>query len=168
MCFSSSAIFLIAETFLSFTLSTAERTLLILYFRYARDSVFMVAKGGTWKMLCQQELLWKPRISLFYTSVSLFLSWRLLDSVGEGEGGMIWEKSIEICISSYVKQITSAGSMHETCAQGWCTGMTQKDGMGREAGGGSGWGAHLHPWQIHVSVWQKPLQYCKVISLQLK
>ena len=28
---------------------------------------------------------------------------RLLDSVGEGEGGMIWENSIETCISSYVK-----------------------------------------------------------------
>ena len=26
--------------------------------------------------------------------------------------------------------------MHETRAQGWCTGKTQRDGMGREAGGG--------------------------------
>ena len=34
--------------------------------------------------------------------------------------------------------------------------------------GGSGWGTHVHPWLIHVNVWQKPLQYCKVISLQLK
>ena len=40
--------------------------------------------------------------------------------------------------------------------------------MGREVGGGSGWGTHGHPWQIHVNVWQKPPQYCKVISLQLK
>ena len=30
------------------------------------------------------------------------------------------------------------------------------------------WGAHVHPWLIHVNVWQNPLQYCKVISLQLK
>ena len=28
---------------------------------------------------------------------------KLLDSVGEGEGEMIWENSIEICILSYVK-----------------------------------------------------------------
>ena len=28
---------------------------------------------------------------------------RLLGSVGEGEGGMIWENSIESCILSYVK-----------------------------------------------------------------
>ena len=34
-------------------------------------------------------------------------------------------------------------------------------------GGGSGWGIHVTPWLIHVNVWQKPLQYCKVISLQL-
>ena len=26
--------------------------------------------------------------------------------------------------------------MHETSAQGWFTGMTQRDGMGREVGGG--------------------------------
>ena len=29
-------------------------------------------------------------------------------------------------------------------------------------------GTHVHPWLIHVSVWQNPPQYCKVISLQLK
>ena len=40
--------------------------------------------------------------------------------------------------------------------------------MGSEVGGGgSGWGTHVNPWLIHVNVWQKPLQYCKVISLQL-
>ena len=34
--------------------------------------------------------------------------------------------------------------------------------------GGSGWGTHERPWLTHVNVWQKPPQYCKVISLQLK
>ena len=43
---------------------------------------------------------------------------RLLDSVGEGEGGMIWENSIETCKLSYVKYITSPGSMHETGCSG--------------------------------------------------
>ena len=33
---------------------------------------------------------------------------------------------------------------------------------------GSGWGTHAHPWLIHVNVWQKTPQYCKIISLQLK
>ena len=60
---------------------------------------------------------------------------RLLDSVGEGEGVMFRENSIETCILSRVKQITSPGWMHETSAQGRCTGMTQRDGMRREEGG---------------------------------
>ena len=61
---------------------------------------------------------------------------RLLDSVGEGEGGMLWENSIETSILSRVKQITNPDWMHETNAQGWCTGKTQRDGLGREVGGG--------------------------------
>ena len=61
---------------------------------------------------------------------------RLLDSVGEGEGEMFRENSIETSILSRVKQITSPGWMHEMGAQGWCTGKTQRDGMGREAGEG--------------------------------
>ena len=48
---------------------------------------------------------------------------RLLDSVGEGEGGMFRENSIETCILSYVKQITSPGSIHET----GCSGLVQWD-----------------------------------------
>ena len=61
---------------------------------------------------------------------------RLLDSVGEGKGGMFRENSIEICILSMVKQITSPGWMHETSARGWCTGKTQRDQVEREVGGG--------------------------------
>ena len=61
---------------------------------------------------------------------------RLLDSVGEGEGGMFQENSIKTCILSMVKQITSPGWMHETNAQTWCTGKTQRDWVGREVGGG--------------------------------
>ena len=37
-----------------------------------------------------------------------------MDSVGESKGGMIWENGIETCIISYVKQIASPGSMHDT------------------------------------------------------
>ena len=33
--------------------------------------------------------------------------------------------------------------------------------------GGLGWGIHVNPWLIHVNVWQKPLKFCKVISLQI-
>ena len=78
---------------------------------------------------------------------------RVLDSVGEGEGGMFRDNSIETNILSRVKQITSTGWMHETGAQGWCTGKTQRDGMERKVGGGGlGWGTHVNPWLIHVNV----------------
>ena len=65
---------------------------------------------------------------------------RILDSVGEGEGGMFWENSIEACILSRVKQITSPGWMHETRAQAWCTGKSQRDRLEREVVGGIGMG----------------------------
>ena len=48
---------------------------------------------------------------------------RLLDSVGEGEGGMIWENSIETCIISYMKRMASPGSMHDT----GCLGLVHGD-----------------------------------------
>ena len=58
----------------------------------------------------------------------------LLDSVGEGEGGMISEGSVEMCILSYVKQIAGPGLMHET----GCSGMVHWDdqeGWDGEGGG---------------------------------
>ena len=57
-----------------------------------------------------------------------------LDSVGEGEGGMMWENGIETCKLSYVKQITSPGLMHET----GCSGLVHWDdpeGWDGEGGG---------------------------------
>ena len=53
--------------------------------------------------------------------------------------------------------------MHETERSG----PSHWDGEGGGRGVQDG-GTHVHPWLIHVNVWQKPLQYCKVISLQLK
>ena len=61
---------------------------------------------------------------------------RILDSVGEGKGEMFRENSTETCILSRVKQITSPGWMHETSAQAWCTGKTQRDWVEREVGVG--------------------------------
>ena len=57
----------------------------------------------------------------------------LLDSVGEGEGGMTWENGIETCKISYVKWITSSGSMHDT----GCSGLVHwDDPEGRDGEGG--------------------------------
>ena len=60
--------------------------------------------------------------------------------MGEGEGGMFQENSIETCILSRVKQITSPGWMHETSARTWCSGRTWREGVEREVGGGIGMG----------------------------
>ena len=84
----------------------------------------------------------------------------LLDSVGEGEGGMIWENGIETC-KLYVKQITSPGSMHDTGCSGLVHWDDQRDGMRREVGGGSGWGTHVHTWWVHVNVWQNKYNIVK-------
>ena len=43
--------------------------------------------------------------------------------MGEGEGGMIWENGIETCIISYMKQVASPGSMHNT----GCLGLVHWD-----------------------------------------
>ena len=54
--------------------------------------------------------------------------------MGEGEGGMIWENSIETCILSYVKRIASPGLMQDT----GCLGQGHWDdpeGWYREWGG---------------------------------
>ena len=48
-----------------------------------------------------------------------------------------------------------------------CIQPGQGMGWGERWERGSGWGTHVNPWLIHVNVWQKPLEYCKVISLQL-
>ena len=56
-----------------------------------------------------------------------------------------------------MRQVLKAGALGRPRGMGW--------GGRRE--GGSGWGTRVNPWLIHVSVWQKPLQYYKVISFQL-
>ena len=62
---------------------------------------------------------------------------RILDSVGEGEGVMFREKSIETCVLSRLEQITRPGWIHETSAQAWCTRKTQRDQV--ERGGRGDW-----------------------------
>ena len=66
-----------------------------------------------------------------------------MDSMGEGEGGMIWENGIKTCIISYMKQIASPGSMQDT----GCLGLVHwgdPEGWDQE---GDGWG--IQDWE-HV------------------
>ena len=65
--------------------------------------------------------------------------------------------------------MTSASLMHEA-GHSKPVLWDNPEGWGGE-GGGRGLqdgGTHVPPWMIHVDVWQKPPQHCKVISLQLK
>ena len=55
-----------------------------------------------------------------------------MDSVGEGEGGMIWENGIETHIISYMNESPVQVRCMILDACGWCTEMTQRDGTGRE------------------------------------
>ena len=87
--------------------------------------------------------------------------------MGEGEGGMIWENGIKTCIISYVKRITSPGSMHDTGCSGLVHWDDPEDGMGREVGGGFSMGNTCTPVVDSCQCMAKPIQYCKVISLQL-
>ena len=72
----------------------------------------------------------------------------LLDSVGESEGGMIWEGGVETCILSYVKWIAGPISMHET----GCSGLVrwddpeQWDGEGSRRGVQDGGYMYTHGW----------------------
>ena len=87
--------------------------------------------------------------------------------MGEGEGGMIWENGIETCILSYIR-IASPGSMHEI----GCSGLVHWDDPegwdGREVGGGFRMGNTCTSMVHSCQCMAKPLQYCKVISLQIK
>ena len=47
-------------------------------------------------------------------------------------------------------------------ARGWCTGMTQRDGMGGKwEGVQDGEHIHVHPWRIQVNVWQNQYNVVK-------
>ena len=87
--------------------------------------------------------------------------------MGEGKGGMIWENGIETCILSYVKQIVSPGSMHET----GCSGLVHWDDPEGWDGEGGGRGVQDREQHMYTRGWFMSM-YGKnhniVISLQLK
>ena len=77
----------------------------------------------------------------------------LLDSVGEGK--VEWYGRMALKHGNY--NMWNELQVHVWCmiqgAWGWCTGMTQRDGMGREMGRVFGWTTYVHSWQIQVNVW---------------
>ena len=79
----------------------------------------------------------------------------ILDSVGEGEGGMIWENGIETCIIPCMKLVASPGSMHDT----GCLGLVHWDdpeGWYREGGGrGVQDGEHVYTCGGFILIYSK-------------
>ena len=91
---------------------------------------------------------------------------RLVDTVGEGEGGTNWETSMETYIT--ICRIDSQCKFPV-----WCRELKPilydnleggKVGSGREVQ--EVW-TYVYIWLIHVDIWQKPTQYCKAIIPQL-
>ena len=88
----------------------------------------------------------------------------------------LWEKARVGCFKRTASKHVYHLGWNRSPAQAGCMRQVLGPGaLGRPRGirwrgrweGGSGWGTHVNPWLIHVNVWQNPLQYCKVISLQL-
>ena len=83
-----------------------------------------------------------------------------MDSVGDGEGGEIWENGIETCIISCMKRVASPGSMHDT----GCLGLVHWDDPEGWYGEGGGFrmGNTCIPVVDSFRYLAKLTQYCKV------
>ena len=83
--------------------------------------------------------------------------------MGEGKGGMFQENSIETCILSRVKQITSPGWMHETSARTWWRTWERVE---REVGGGIGMGNICKPMAVSFQCMTKSTANKKINKLK--
>ena len=83
-----------------------------------------------------------------------------MDSVGEGEGGKIWENDIETCKISCMKRVASPGSMHDT----GCFGLVHWDDSEGWYGEGGGFrmGNTCIPVADSFRYLAKLIQLCKV------
>ena len=85
-----------------------------------------------------------------------------MDSVGEGEGGEIWENGIETCVISCMRRVASPGSMHDAGCLGLVHGDDPVGGLGREEGGGFRMRNAGIPVADSFQYLAKLIQYCKV------
>ena len=120
-----------------------------------------------------------PRQAMMVTETKLFLFSQLVNSFlaqYRTDFWTLWGKVRVGCFKGtalkhvyylgWNRSPAQAGCMRQVLGTG-ALGRPRRMGWGGRRWGGSGWGTHVNPWLIHVNVWQKPLQYCKVISLQL-
>ena len=87
---------------------------------------------------------------------------RLLDSEGEGEGGMIWENGIVTCILSCKNRITSLCPTQDTAYLGLVHGDDPERCYGEGGGRGFMFGKACTPVVESCQCMAKPIQYCKV------
>ena len=89
-----------------------------------------------------------------------------MDSVGEGEGGKIWENGNETCKISCRKRVASPGSMHDA----GCLGLVHWDDP--EGWYGVGGGRRIqdeeHLWRIHFDIWQNQYNIVKLKNKKRK
>ena len=86
----------------------------------------------------------------------------LLDSEGEGEGGMIWENGIETCILSCQNRITSLCPMQDTSCLGLVHGDDPEGCCGEGGGRGFMFGIAGTPMVDSCQCMAKPIQDYKV------
>ena len=80
----------------------------------------------------------------------------------EGEGKMIWDNGIEICIISYMKRVVSSGSMHNTGCLGLVHWDDPEGGYGEGGGRTFRMGTTCMPVADSFRYMAEPIQYCKV------
>ena len=111
--------------------------------------IYGIWKDGNDNPVCKTEKETQIYRTIFWT-------------LWERDGGMIWENNIKTHIISYKKWITSPDSMQETESLGLVH-WDDSEGWYGEGGGraGSGLGTRVHPWQMHVDVWQNQYNILK-------
>ena len=126
------------------------------------DSMFLLAEVLNFNVF----KYFKPVWPFWYVILNLWILqfWTLWERARVG-----WSErtaSKPICYQVWNRSSAQVGCMRQVLGAG-ALGRPRGMGWGGRWEGGLGWGTHANPWLIHVNVWQKPLQYCKVISLQL-
>ena len=110
---------------------------MVMIILYARQKETQMYRTDFWTLWEKARVEWSERTTLKHVYYQ------------------VWNRSpIQV---GCMRQVLGAGAL------GWPRGM----GWGGRWEMGSGWGTYVNPCLIHVNLWQNPLQYCKVISLQL-